>query len=66
MIMRDRGAQILDWLEKQLTWLGDDAVDLFWDAVDWVESLGVYGYGLGAGCVLLVVLVLLWYGSRRT
>ena len=65
MIMRDRGAQVIDWLMQQLTWLGDDVVNLFWDAVDWVESLGVYGYGLGAGCVLLVVLVLLWYGSRR-
>ena len=47
------------------TWLGDEAMELLWDAVDWVESLGVFGYGLGAGCVLLVVLVLLWYGSRR-
>ena len=50
---------------QQLTWLGDDAVDMFWDAVGWVEDLGVFAYGLGAGCVLLVVLVLLWYGSRR-
>ena len=65
MTMRDRGAQILDWLARQLTLLGDDAVDMFWDVVDWVESLGVFGYGLGAGCVLLVLMVLLWYASRR-
>ena len=65
MMIQDRGAQVLDWLARRLTWLGDEALDLFWDAVDWVEDLGVYGYGLGAGCVLLAVLVLLWYGSRR-
>ena len=64
-MIRDRGAQILDWLAGWLGWLGDEAVDLLWDAVDWVEDLGVFGYALGAGCVLLVVMVLLWYSSRR-
>ena len=64
-MIQDRGAQVLDWLAMWFTWLGDEAMDLFWDAVDWVQDLGVYGYGLGAGCVLLVMLVLLWYGSRR-
>ena len=65
MMIQDRGAQVLDWLAMWLTWLGDEAMDLFWDAADWVEDLGVYGYGLGAGCILVGVLVLLWYGSRR-
>ena len=64
-MIRDRGARILDWLARQLTLLGDEALDMFWDAVDWVESLGVFGYGLGAGCVLVVLMVLLWYASRR-
>ena len=64
-MIQDRGAQVLDWLGRRFTWLGDEGVDLFWDAVDWVESLGVFGYGLGAGCVLLVVMVLMWYASRR-
>jgi len=59
------GAQVLDWLAMWFTWLGEEAVDLLGDVVDWVEDMGVYGYGLGAGYVLLVVLVLLWYGSRR-
>ena len=49
----------------RFAWLGGDAVDLFWDAIDWVEDLGVFGYGLGAGVVLLVMLVLMWYSSRR-
>jgi len=52
-------------LAGQLTWLGEEGVDLFWDAVDWVQDLGVFGYGLGAGAVLLVMLVLMWYGGRR-
>jgi len=65
-MIQDRGAQVIDWLAMWLVRLGDEAVDLFWETVDWVESLGVYGYGLGAGMVLLVVLVLLWYGSRRS
>ncbi len=64
-MIQDRGAQVLDWLARQLTWLGEEGVDLFWDAIDWVEDLGVYGYALGAGVVLLVMLVLMWYSSRR-
>ena len=65
MMIGDKGAQVLDWLAMWLTWLGDEAVELLENTVDWVADLGVYGYGLGAGCVLLVVMVLLWYGSRR-
>ena len=65
MMIQDRGAQVLDWLAGWLTWVGEEGVDLFWDAVDWVEDMGVFGYGLGAGVVLLVMLVLMWYSSRR-
>jgi len=60
-MIQDRGAQVLDWLAGWLTWLGDEAMDLFWDVADWVEDLGVYGYVLGG----VVMLVLLWYASRR-
>jgi len=64
-MMKDRGAQVLDWLARQFTWVGEEGVDLFRDAIDWVEDMGVFGYGLGAGVVLLVMLVLMWYSSRR-
>ena len=55
----------MDWLAIQLARLGDEAMDVWEDAVYWVEDLGVFGYGLGAGCVLLVLMVLMWYASRR-
>ncbi len=65
MMIGDRGAQVLDWLTDWLGWLGAAAEELAREGLDWLNDLGVYGYGLGAGCALLVVLVLLWYGSRR-
>ncbi len=65
MMIGDKGAQVIDWLAMWLAWLGDEAVDLLEEAVDWVEDLGVYSYALGAGCILLAVMVLLWYSSRR-
>ena len=65
MMIQNRGAQVIDWLARWFGWLGDEAMDLLWEAVDWVEDLGVFAYGLGAGCVLLVLMVLLWYASRR-
>ena len=61
MMIEDKGAQILDWLGGWFTWLGEEGVDLFRDAVDWVQDLGVYGYVLGG----VVVLVLMWYAGRR-
>jgi len=64
-MIQDRGAQVLDWLAGWFTWLGEEGVDLFRDAIDWVEDMGVYGYGLAAMVVLLVMLVLMWYSSRR-
>jgi len=60
-MMQDRGAQVLDWLARQLTWLGEEGVDLFWDAIEWVQGLGMYGYVLAA----VVVFVLIWYSGRR-
>jgi len=65
MMISDKGAQVLDWLAMWFERLGDEGVDMFWDAVDWVEGLGVYGYALGAGIILLGGMVLLWYASRR-
>jgi len=60
-MIQDKGAQVLDWLSRRFTWLGEEGVELFWDAIDWVQDLGVYGYVLAA----VVVLVLMWYASRR-
>ncbi len=60
-MIQDRGAQVLDWLARRFTWVGDEGVDLFWDAIEWVQSLGMYGYVLGAA----VVVVLIWYSGRR-
>jgi len=48
-------------LAGRFTWLGEEGVDLFRDAIEWVQSLGMYGYVLGA----VVAFVLIWYSGRR-
>ena len=52
---------MLDWFAGQFAWLGDEGGDLFWDAIDWVADLGMYGYVLGAAAAL----VLIWYCTRQ-
>ncbi len=62
---QDATERVIDWLADRLLWLGDLAQELAVEAAYWVRDLGVYAYALGAGVILLWVVIALWYSSRR-